>query len=359
MLIGIEGTGSQGWDNLELRRTFVRRILDQCPDQQRYYFIGPNLLGTDGATIIDGAWELLKRMATHNVNREKVHLVGYSRGAAYCIELCWRMLDLPLEHRMVDTLILFDAVDRQPNIRVDQVPANVRNVFHAYRDPRVGSRNYFKNCGLHVTSSRRDLAGSMGLRTEKRPFYATHGGMGGVPWHAQVQPDFRPLAQTIREAANDPPNAIKLLSLLSRRAGDLMRACNVGVEVYAWKVAAEGEFDDKDMQALWVWLKDAGANSTVHASLTVPLVTRLLLRGDRGELQTDRDLLNIAQTPSIDYSADKAGSEQVGTWMWERLVQAGVVPDPEGYRYLAQTTPTNLTPGQALRVNTRPRPRNR
>ena len=137
----------------------------------------------------------------------------------------------------------------------------------------------------------------------------------------------------------------------------MMLACNVGVEAYAWKVAAEGEFDDRDVQALWVWLKEAGANSTFHASLTVPLVTGFLLRGDRGELQTDRDLLNIAQTPSINYTADKAGSEQVGKWMWKRMAEVGVLPDPGGYVHLAQTTPTNLSPGQALRINTRPRPR--
>lgn len=345
MIIGIEGTGSQGWGQLNLRRTFVRRVLNQSPDNQRYFFIGPNLMGTDGSTIIDGAWEVLKRGAQQNP-QVPIHLVGYSRGAAYCIELAYRMLDLPVERRMVDTLILFDAVDRQPNIRADKIPANVRRCFHAYRDPRAASRNYFKNCGLYLSS----VAAKINLPFEKHPFRATHGGMGGVPWHAQVQPDFKPLAATLKEAAANPPTAIQLLNLVSRKAGAALKAAHIGIEAYAWYVTAEGEFDDADLQALWVWLKDAGTSANPAKQLTVELVTRFILRGDRGELTTDRDLLNISATPTVNYEQDKAGSAEVGKWMWERLAKHGVVPRADGYLKLAPTAPENMTPGQPYRI---------
>lgn len=346
MLIGIEGTGSQTWGQTDLRRTFVRRVLDQAAGPS-WYFIGPNLMGSDGPAIMDGAWAILQNYARKRALSEPIHLVGYSRGAAYCIELCYRMLDLPVERRRINTLILFDAVDRQPNIRADQIPANVDACFHAYRDPRVGSRNYFKNCGLYRSQSNAIAR----FRFEKQPFMATHGGMGGVPWHAQVGPNFKPLAATIKDAAKNPPTAIQALKLLSRQAAMALHAAHIGIEGYAWYCAAEGEFDDRDVQALWVWLKNAGADSTFHNVVTIPFVTRVLLQGDRGELETDRDLLNIAQTPKIGYFDDRNGSQAVGKWMWQRLAALGIVPDADGYLKLAPPASLNLSPGQPLRVH--------
>lgn len=165
MIIGIEGTGSQGWGDLDLRRTFVRRILHESALKPASYFIGPNNAGSDGRTIMDGAYTALAN-GGHN---KPVVLVGYSRGAAYCLELCKRWKGT------IDVLVMFDAVARQTDTDIpDKVPGNVAECFHAYRDPRAGSRYFFGNVGLS--------AASRSTKFQKAMFYGSHGAIGGT-WY--------------------------------------------------------------------------------------------------------------------------------------------------------------------------------
>lgn len=167
MIIGIEGTGAQGWGDLDLRRTFVRRILQASTLRPASYFIGPNNEGSDGQTIVAGAYQALANGA-HN---KPIVLVGYSRGAAYCMEMCKRW------QGPIDVLVMFDAVARQPDMDIpEKVPANVAVCFHAYRDPRAGSRYFFGNVGLSAASSKTAF--------QKKMFPGSHGALGGTWWDA-------------------------------------------------------------------------------------------------------------------------------------------------------------------------------
>ncbi|MBA8879654.1 alpha/beta hydrolase fold domain-containing protein [Phyllobacterium myrsinacearum] len=74
----------------------------------------------------------------------------------------------------VHGLFLFDAVDRAMLITPGFIPKNVEYCFHARRDPRSNSRNSF---GSYGTKAHRDTT-----VYRERFFYCTHGGMGGVPW---------------------------------------------------------------------------------------------------------------------------------------------------------------------------------
>lgn len=170
MIIGIEGTGSQGWGNDDLMRTFVRRILHQTTIRPASYFIGPAESGSDGPAIVEGAHQALKN-GHHN---KPVVLVGYSRGAAYCMYIAEQAKKWGGQ---IDLLIMFDSVARQKEFTVpDAVPGNVRKVIHAYRDPRAGSRHFFSNVGLSVASRSTTM--------EKEMFFGSHGAIGGVSWDA-------------------------------------------------------------------------------------------------------------------------------------------------------------------------------
>jgi len=142
MIIGIEGTGSQGWEQYDLCRTFVRRVLHQSTLSPKYYLIGPGNDGLDGWRIINAAW--LKVM--HGYEGPLV-LVGYSRGAAYCMDVArtWGK-----NGGRCDVLVLFDAVARQADQDLpEKVPGNVTTCYHAYRDPRAGSRKFFSPRRAH------------------------------------------------------------------------------------------------------------------------------------------------------------------------------------------------------------------
>lgn len=179
MLIGIEGTGSQDWQFTESRRSFVLRTVCQSRLLNKYYFIGPDLSGDDGWKIVNGAWTLIMRTLRDNPS-EPIYLVGYSRGAAYCMLLCQNLLTNRMGYTApVAGLALFDAVARQYFDIPDKVPSNVKQCFHAYRDPRTGSRYFFQNVGLNPNNP-------LTTHFEKRMFYASHGGMGGIPWDSLV-----------------------------------------------------------------------------------------------------------------------------------------------------------------------------
>lgn len=167
MIIGIEGTGSQGWENDNLCRTFVRRILHATTLRPASYFIGPSNTGFDGQAIVNGAMDALLNGARSG----PIVLVGYSRGAAYCLELCQRFVGT------IDVLVMFDAVARQTDMKIpEKVPGNVALCYHAYRDPRAGSRYFFGNVGLtHASTS---------TKFEKKMFYGSHGAIGGTSYNA-------------------------------------------------------------------------------------------------------------------------------------------------------------------------------
>jgi hypothetical protein len=171
MIIGIDGTGSQGWEQLDLRRTFVRRVLHGSQIRPASYFIGPCNSGLDGQEIVDGA-KLALRNGYHN---KPVVLVGYSRGAAYCMEVARQS---SLWGAQIDVLVMFDAVARQPDFHIrEKISSNVRLCLHAYRDPRAGSRYFFQNVGKAVEDPSRTTM-------KMQMFHGSHGALGGTYYDA-------------------------------------------------------------------------------------------------------------------------------------------------------------------------------
>jgi hypothetical protein len=98
------------------------------------------------------------------MDQVKVVIVGHSRGGLIATVLA-RMLS-PIVR--VYFLGLYDAVDREPCLDGTMIE-NVRIVFHARRNPEVGSRWSFGNTS---TQHRVD-------HYEESFFYTSHGGIGG------------------------------------------------------------------------------------------------------------------------------------------------------------------------------------
>jgi pimeloyl-ACP methyl ester carboxylesterase len=214
MILGIEGTGSQDWGNEDLNRTFVRRIMHQTRLRPASYFIGPSKSGDDGAEIMDKA-EITLKNGAHN---GPIILVGYSRGAAYCMEIARRFKN------PIDVLVMFDAVARQSDVDLpEKVPANVKRCFHAIRDPRAGSRYFFQNVGL--------VCESRATHFEHAMFFGSHGAVGGTFYNAAEE-----------ESGNSIGNAVmtvddrQLLNIPSQPVTNLQQdhKCTHDVATWMW-----------------------------------------------------------------------------------------------------------------------------
>ena len=152
--------------------SFVKRISLMNFDRASY-IAGPmdKYTSNDSVQLADRAvqWVLAARNATAKSDNLRIFLGGFSRGCASVMLACEKLNASKIP---VHGLFLFDAVDRTFAINSKTsrtIPANVRKAFHAYRDPNANSRPEFGNCGM------------VGLNNNltKRPFYCTHGGMGG------------------------------------------------------------------------------------------------------------------------------------------------------------------------------------
>jgi hypothetical protein len=224
MIIGIEGTGSQGWADADMTRSFVRRALQQSTIRPASYFIGPNDRGSDGQTICDAAHDALKG-GYHN---KPVILVGYSRGAAYCMYIAEQAQKWGA---VIDIMFMFDAVARQREFAIpDKIPKNVKLCYHAYRDPRAGSRYFFQNVGF----TREDTATIL----EKKMFFGSHGAIGGVSWDAAADEYGGTVGNATFKVDDRQHLNIPRQPVTNRAADD---ACADEVGTWMWKrLAANG-----------------------------------------------------------------------------------------------------------------------
>ena len=180
---GIDGTSTEEetygktYYNSFINRLF-RNELVQFTDP--WYLRGPYLSGndTDGrardcARNVRDLWKGGKAKA--------IFLGGHSRGGAAVIEVAkW----LAEENIPVECMILFDAVDRSDRVggAVWNTPIarTVKRVIYAQRDVlRTCSRLSFGNCGFTHSS---------GTDFFHEKFFATHSGVGGVPWPQATLP---------------------------------------------------------------------------------------------------------------------------------------------------------------------------
>lgn len=103
----------------------------------------------------------------------KVFLTGYSRGAATMLDVAVLLKGYGIP---VEAMFLFDSVTKTPWLKADVLPSNVKNCYHAKRNPTTFSRVSFEN------SDFKPQAG-VNLVSEDK-FLTTHGGMGNTPWGA-------------------------------------------------------------------------------------------------------------------------------------------------------------------------------
>ncbi len=176
----VDGTGV--WDDADYDITFenshVHTLYKEWHEGPRYYERGP-VTGDNKLS----RWTVLAANRTYNAvmkdwqaGEKAVFLAGYSRGGAAVIEVAkWlKAVNVPVE-----CLILFDPVDRTGQVGLPWINTpivdTVKTVIYAQRSSYAHSRESFGNCGMT----------SEDLTKTKRyfdTFFATHGGIGGVPW---------------------------------------------------------------------------------------------------------------------------------------------------------------------------------
>jgi hypothetical protein len=181
---GIDGSGL--WNNDKYAKDFehshVNVLYKSWSYGPRRYERGPDMTDTKPAdsTIWTGAL-IADHVESHwKPGNSAVFLAGYSRGGAAVIEAAHF---LKQRYIPVECLILFDPVDRSALMgwpwRNTPIVDTVRTVIYAKRDPGAQSREIFDNCGLKMWNGQHTRHAFPNTFKE---FFATHAGLGGVPW---------------------------------------------------------------------------------------------------------------------------------------------------------------------------------
>ncbi len=135
------------------------------------YIIGPAMFSMDGSLMN------IRKMANKatgfiNSSSGKVFLVGWSRGAAACIQAAH---DLNRQGgKSIDAMFLFDAVDQDTSTNSDLnfIPGNVKNCYHAMATKKDWFwRRIFPTCGQTA---------AYGVNFVKQDFHVSHGGVAGA-----------------------------------------------------------------------------------------------------------------------------------------------------------------------------------
>ncbi|NNE98668.1 MAG: hypothetical protein HKN25_06575 [Pyrinomonadaceae bacterium] len=171
MLVALEGSSPTifGENNYKY---YVWDVYKSTKELPKRYIEGPAAIswGPSGINIRKMSNEAARFIKT---NRGKIFLVGWSRGAAACIQVA---LDL---HRAghkqkIDAMFLFDAVDQDGSTGdfLNFIPGNVVNCYHAIAtDKDWKARKLFPTCGKTAAPS---------VNLVAREFKTTHGGIAGA-----------------------------------------------------------------------------------------------------------------------------------------------------------------------------------
>jgi hypothetical protein len=174
ILLGIDGTGDLDDDayRLEMRNSFVHYIVRHSRSRSKSYMRGPAFDGLDMGMIVGAGYEFVHLQKVAHPDA-RVLLTGYSRGGAGVIGVAAR---LAKDGVLVDGMVLFDPVDRSPTCDTDEISRNVLQAYQVRRMADTFSRVSFNNCGR---------IWQLPTHCSVDHVWATHGGLGGVPWHAK------------------------------------------------------------------------------------------------------------------------------------------------------------------------------
>ncbi len=190
---GVDGTSSEsgsagipGDYQKSFKNSFVNRLYrnELVGFDDSWYLRGPYTSGLDTAERARCCFNWVKASFKFN-GAKAVFLAGYSRGGAAVIEVAkWLKEE---ENIPVECLILFDAVDRtntlgDPYFRNTRIVDTVKKVIHPKRNQLTTfSRLTFGSCGSRIEDTNKTTQFT-------QLFFATHGGLGGVPWFDAVNP---------------------------------------------------------------------------------------------------------------------------------------------------------------------------
>lgn len=170
MLIALEGSSPtiKGENNYKYH---VWKYYQSTIQRPKLYEIGPAMFSMSDS-LINIRKMANKATAFINANSGKVYLVGWSRGAAACIQVAH---DLKRQGgKKIDAMFLFDAVDQDTSTNSDLnfIPDSVTNCYHAIAtDKNWFWKKVFPTCGKTAAS---------GVKLVKREFHVSHGGVAGA-----------------------------------------------------------------------------------------------------------------------------------------------------------------------------------
>ena len=178
-IIVVDGTGPT--DDREYFQTmadsFCMQIRDKLGPGIVDYQRGPADVGEECGHY--AKWAAM-RCELARKRGKRIFMAGYSRGGAVVIDAAYQF------GHPIDSLFLFDAVDRSRQIDAYTSNCNVDYVFHVMRDTTIQdpafsldqkySREWFGNCGMC-----NQWPGRVHYRQFPVPD-ASHAAVGGVPW---------------------------------------------------------------------------------------------------------------------------------------------------------------------------------
>lgn len=170
MLVAMEGSSKTIFG--ENNRKFYVWIAYQETKQAAYYIGGPAAISTGGSG------NNIRKMANKAVHYIKTHdgdinLIGWSRGAAACIQVALDLIRSDYE-RNINAMFLFDPVDQDGSTAdfLNRIPSNVDNCYRAKATKKEGlDAKLFPTCGNFYSPA---------VNYVSRDFYTTHGGVAGT-----------------------------------------------------------------------------------------------------------------------------------------------------------------------------------
>jgi pimeloyl-ACP methyl ester carboxylesterase len=171
MLVALEGSSPTifGANNYKY---YVWNVYRDTGETPKLYVEGPAAISW-GASPVNIRKMADKATAFIRANTGKIFLVGWSRGAAACIQTALD-LDRSSFDRKIDAMFLFDAVDQDGSTSdfLNFIPGNVGKVFHAIATKKSWrDRQLFPTCGqTHAPE----------VQMFAQTFETTHGGIAGA-----------------------------------------------------------------------------------------------------------------------------------------------------------------------------------
>jgi len=169
MLVALEGS-SPTIDGENNYKYYVWEVYTITGQASKLYVPGPAMFSMSGSQI--NIYKMAqKACAFIKDGSGPVFLIGWSRGAAACIQTAY---DLKGQGTSVDAMFLLDAVDQDTstNSDLERIPENVKTVYHAIATKKSWlDRQIFPTCGKQAAG---------GVDLQKKNFNTSHGGIAGA-----------------------------------------------------------------------------------------------------------------------------------------------------------------------------------